>query len=204
MSGRASDVLREWLATALGALRQLAAGQTKRSTVAAALDDHIRHEFVDRDLDATMRTMVAEPHVNHVPTMTGGVGGAEVRRFYRDHFISKWPADTRVTPVSRTVDAHQIVDELVIEFTHDIEMDAVLPGVAPTGRKVTLAHVVIAGVKDGKITHEHIYWDQATVLVQVGLLDASALPVTGGEQARKVLEPSRPSNTLIPRWTRRE
>jgi carboxymethylenebutenolidase len=185
------------------AFRWLGGTGTTRSAVAAALDDHVRHEFVDRDLDATLRTMVAEPHVNHVPTMTGGVGGAEVRRFYRDHFIGQWPADTHVTRVSRTVDARQIVDELVIEFTHDIEMDAVLPGVAPTGRKVALAHVVIAGVKDGRITHEHIYWDQATVLAQIGLLDASCLPVSGAEQAAKVLEPSRPSNTLIPGWTRR-
>jgi carboxymethylenebutenolidase len=172
----------------------------RRDAAAAVLDRHLRHEFVDHDVDATMKTMVAEPHVTHVPTMTGGVGRQEVRRFYRDHFISKWPADTRVTPVSRTIGTDQVIDELVLHFTHDVEMDAVLPGVPPTGRAVELPHVVIAGIRDGKIAHEHIYWDQATVLVQVGLLARGDLPVCGAEQARKVLDPSQPSNMLITGW----
>jgi len=178
------------------ALRHLAACEAGANSAAAVLDRHVRHEFVDRDLEATMSTMIAEPHVNHVPTMTGGVGVADVRRFYRDHFIGKWPAYTRMTPVSRTIGVAQVVDELVVEFTHDVRMDAVLPGVAPTNRKVVLALVVIAGFRDGKITHEHIYWDQASLLVQIGLLPTATLPITGAEQARKVLDPSGRSNTL--------
>lgn len=167
--------------------------------LAAAFDAHIRHEFVDRDVEATMATMTAEPCLDHVPVMTGGVGQDEVRRFYRDHFIGKWPADTRIVPISRTVGADQVVDEFVVCFTHDIEMDAVLPGVPPTGRYVEVPHVVVMRFEHGKIAHEHIYWDQATILVQIGLLDPARLPVTGVEQARKLLDRSLPSNTLMRR-----
>jgi carboxymethylenebutenolidase len=165
----------------------------------AVFDDHVRAEFVDRDLDATMATMTDEPYVNHVPVMTGGVGREAVARFYDMYFIGHWPADTEVIPVSRTADENQVVDELVLRFTHDIQMPALLPGVAPTGRRVELAFAVVVGFQDGKITHEHIYWDQASLLAQVGLLDADTLPVVGAEHARKVLDPSLPANALIER-----
>ena len=165
----------------------------------AVFDDHVRAEFVDRDLGATMATMTDDPYVNHVPVMTGGVGREAVARFYDAHFIGRWPADIEVIPVSRTADENQVVDELVLRFTHDIEMPALLPGVAPTGRRVELAFAVVVGFRDGKITHEHIYWDQASLLAQVGLLDADALPVVGAEHARKVLDPSLPANALIER-----
>ena len=65
---------------------------------------------------------------------------------------------------------------------------------------MTVPTVVIVGFdQDDKITHEHIYWDQATMLVQLGLLDPSALPVTGAEQAGRLLDPKLASNTLIPK-----
>ena len=165
----------------------------------AVFDAHVRHEFVDRDIDATMQTMTAEPYVTHVPVMTGGVGRAEVREFYTRHFIGRWPADTAITPVSRTVGADRVVDEMVLAFTHDVEMDAILPGVPPTGRRVEVPFVVVMAFEGGKVAHEHIYWDQASMLVQVGLLDPSKLPVTGIEQARKLLDKSLPSNTLMRR-----
>jgi carboxymethylenebutenolidase len=166
--------------------------------IGAVFDEHVAAEFVHLDLEATMATMTDDPYVNHVPVMTGGVGAAEVRSFYGEHFIGKWPADTQITPVSRTVGENQVVDELVLTFTHDIEMDQLLPGVAPTGRPVTLAFCVVAGAEDGKITHEHIYWDQASLLVQIGLIDPAGLPVTGVEQAENVLDPrTRPLNQLI-------
>ena len=98
--------------------------------------------------------------------------------------------------MSRTVGADQVVDELVISFTHDIEMDALLPGVPPTGRYVRLPFCVVVGFADGKVSHEHIYWDQASLLVQVGLLDSEALPVTGAESARKVLDPKLPPRRM--------
>jgi carboxymethylenebutenolidase len=121
-----------------------------------------------------------------------------VRRFYGDHFIGKWPEDIEITPVSRTVGAEQVVDELVLAFTHDIEMPQLLPGVAPTGRHVKLAFCVVVGFEDGKVHHEHIYWDQGSLLAQIGLIDPAQLPVTGAEQAETVLDPRASSlNELI-------
>jgi len=168
--------------------------------IATVFDDHVAAEFVDMDLDATMATMTDDPYVNHVPVMTGGVGFDGVRQFYGDHFIGKWPKDIEIQPVSRTVGDSQVVDELVLSFTHDIEMPQLLPGIAPTGRAVRLAFCVVVGFDDGKVAHEHIYWDQASLLVQVGLLDQAALPVTGAEQAANVLDPrANPLNELIRR-----
>jgi carboxymethylenebutenolidase len=151
-------------------------------------DLHIKHEFQDHDVDATMQTMTSEPYVHHVPMMTGGVGYDAVYNFYKNHFIGKMPADTKVVRISRTVGKDQVVDELVLSFTHDREIDFMLPRVPPTGRYVELPHVVVMKFKDGKISHEHIYWDQASVLVQVGLLDPKLLPMTGQEQAKRLLE----------------
>jgi carboxymethylenebutenolidase len=166
---------------------------------AAVFDAHVRAEFVERSVDATMATMNDAPYVTHVPVLTGGYGRDEVRHFYTNWFVGRWPADTEVTPVSRTVGQGRVIDELIVSFTHDREMPAMLPGVAPTGRKVTLAHVVVMGIVDGKVTYEHIYWDQASLLVQVGLIDPAKLPVIGADQARKLRDPTRPSNELIHR-----
>jgi carboxymethylenebutenolidase len=165
----------------------------------AVFDLHVASEFVTKDLDATMATMVDEPYVTHVPTLAGGVGGADVRRFYRDHFIGHWPDDVRITPVARTVGAGCVVEEMVLHFTHDVVVDAFLPGVAPTGRTVALPVVAVVGFEGGKVASERIYWDQASLLVQIGLLDPSSLPVCGAEQAAKVLDESRPCNGLIER-----
>ena len=166
----------------------------------ALWEAHCRHEFETRDVDATMATMVAAPYVNHVPTMTGGVGHDQLKRFYKYHFIGGNPPDTTLTPVSRTVGADQIVDELVFSFTHTSEIDWMLPGIAPTGRKVEVPLVAIVKFVDGKVAHEHIYWDQASVLVQIGKLDPKGLPVAGGETAAKVTDNKLPSNALMRRW----
>ena len=136
-----------------------------------------------------MQTMTKEPYLRHVPIMTGGVGYQEVYNFYKNHFIGKMPADTKIVRMSRTIGKDQVVDELIISFTHDREVEYMLPGVAPTGKYITLPHVVIMNFKeDGRIAHEHIYWDQASLLVQIGLLDPRLLPVTGQEQAKRLLE----------------
>ena len=149
------------------------------------------------DLDTTMATMSADPHLNHVPTMAGGVGREGVRNFYRDHLVGKFfPPDVKMTNVSSTVGDNQIVDEIFISFTHTTEIDWLLPGVAPTGKPVEMAVAVVVGFKDGKISHEHIYWDQAGVLVQIGLLDPKGLPVSGAESARKVLNPKLPPRPM--------
>jgi carboxymethylenebutenolidase len=161
---------------------------------------HTNNEFVTRDVAATMRTMVAEPYVNHVPVMTGGVGARDLARFYANHFIPKCPKDIDMVPVSRTIGADRIVDEMVVSFTHDTEIDWMLPGVAPTGRRVEVPLVAIVGFRGDKLYHEHIYWDQASVLVQIGLLDPRGLPVAGAETAKKLLDETRPSNGLMKRW----
>lgn len=143
------------------------------------------------DLETTMATMTDDPYVNHVPVMVGGFGYEGVKAFYRDHLVGKFfPPDMEMTPVSRTVGETQVVEELVIRFTHTTPIDFILPGVPPTGKHVEMAVVVIVGFRDGKITHEHIYWDQASVLVQIGLLDPKGLPVTGVESTRKVINPA--------------
>ncbi len=170
----------------------------------ALWEEHCRHEFETRDLDATMATMVEEPYVNHVPTMTGGVGHDALRRFYRDHFIGRNPPDTELVPVSRTVGTDSLVDEMIFRFTHMSEVDWMLPGVPPTGRRVEVPLVAIVQFRGGKLVHEHIYWDQASVLVQVGLLDPAGLPVAGIETARKVLDKTLPSNALMREETRSE
>ena len=162
-------------------------------------EEHVRHEFNTRNTDDTLATMVDDAYVNHVPVLTGGVGHDQLREFYATHFIPRMPPDTEMTPVSRTIGDDRLVDELIFKFTHTIHMDWMLPGIAPTGRRVEVPLVVIVRFRDGKLAHEHIYWDQASVLVQLGLLDARDLPVAGVESARKVLDPSEPANALIDR-----
>lgn len=162
-------------------------------------DEHVKYEFATRDTEDTLRTMVEDAYVNHVPVLTGGVGRDELREFYSKRFIPQMPPDTSMTPVSRTVGADRVVDEMVFEFTHTIEMDWMLPGVKPTGRHVRVPLIVVVHFRAGKLAHEHIYWDQASVLAQLGLLDTTRLPVAGVESAEKVLDPSLPANRLIER-----
>jgi carboxymethylenebutenolidase len=162
-------------------------------------EKHVRYEFSTRNTEDTLATMVDDAYVNHIPVMTGGVAKDELREFYSKRFIPQMPPDTEMTPVSRTIGEDQLVDEMVFKFTHTIRMDWMLPGVPPTGKRVEVPLVAIVRFRDGKLAHEHIYWDQASVLVQIGLLDASKLPVTGVESARKVLDPSLPASDLMKR-----
>src|SRR3954453_13825913 len=168
-------------------------------TLACLWEEHIRHEFQTRSTADTIATMVEDAYVDHVPVLTGGSGKAELAEFYSTHFIPKMPSDLEIIPVSRTVGSDQLVEELVLKFTHSIEMDWMLPGVAPTNRRVEAALLAVVRFRDGKVAHEHIYWDQASVLVQIGLLDPKGLPVMGIESAQKVLDPTIPANSLIRR-----
>jgi carboxymethylenebutenolidase len=163
----------------------------------AVFDAHVQAEFVDLDVDAAMATMTPNPYLTHVPVLTGGYGHDTLTAFYRDHFVGKWPADTAMEEVSRTVGDNRLIDEMILRFTHDIEMDGILPGLEPTGRFVEMALAVVVDFEDGKVAAERIYWDQASVLVQLGLLDPEGLPVTGAEQAQTVREPTRPRNQLL-------
>ena len=162
-------------------------------------DEHVKCEFATCNTEETLATMVEDAYVNHVPVLTGGVGREQLRDFYSRRFIPQMPPDTAMTPISRTVGSDRLVDEMVFEFTHTVLMDWMLPGVAPTGRHVKIPLVVIVHFRDGRLAHEHIYWDQAAVLVQLGLLDPAHLPVAGVESAEKVLDPALPANRLMER-----
>jgi carboxymethylenebutenolidase len=169
--------------------------------LSALWDRHTELEFATRSAEQTMGTMVAEPYVNHIPTMTGGVGYKDLLRFYANHFIPKTPKDTKLVPISRTIGADRVVDEMLFCFTHDIEIDWMLPGVAPTGKYVEIPLVAIVRFRGDKLYNEHIYWDQASVLVQIGLLDPEKYPVAGIATAKKLVDEALPSNTLMARWS---
>ncbi|KAK0515341.1 hypothetical protein JMJ35_002720 [Cladonia borealis] len=173
-------------------------------------ENHTELEFVTKDADATMATMIAEPYVNHIPTMTGGIGYKDLHRFYRDYFIPGNPPSMKMKLISRTVGTDRVVDELLVSFKHTQAIPWMLPGIEPTNKSVEVALVAIVCIRGGKLYHEHIYWDQASVLVQTGLLDPKVvpgqngkgrLPVVDGAGARKVLdESSVRSNELLSEW----
>jgi carboxymethylenebutenolidase len=162
-------------------------------------DEHVRDEFLTKDTVATLETMVPDAYVNHIPVLTGGKGRDQLSEFYSKHFIPKMPPDTEITPISRTIGSERLVEELIVRFTHSIEMDWMLPGIPHTGKRVECAVVAIVQFRDNKLYNEHIYWDQASVLVQLGLLDSSKLPIAGVETVRKLTNPGLPSNRLIER-----
>jgi carboxymethylenebutenolidase len=170
----------------------------KEETLSSAWDQHLASEFAARSPEQALATMTAEPYVNVVPLMIGSRGRDETRAFYADHFLSQIPPDLETVPVSRTVGQGGVVDELILRFTHSIRMDWLLPGIPPTGERVEVPLVAVVHFEGDKVAHEHLYWDQASVLVQVGLLDRT-LPVRGGEIAAQVLNPTQPMNELIRR-----
>jgi carboxymethylenebutenolidase len=168
----------------------------KSHSLEAIWAKHIEHEFATRSTEETLATMVEDAYVNHIPVLTGGVGKAQLREFYSRHFIPQMPPDTSLTPISRTIGDDQIVDEMIFRFTHTIKMDWMLPGIGPTGKTVEVPLVAIVKLRGDKLAHEHIYWDQASVLVQLGLLDPAGLPVAGIESARKAQDPKLPPRKL--------
>jgi carboxymethylenebutenolidase len=168
--------------------------------LSALWDKHCEYEFGLRDVPKTMATMVAEPYVNHIPTMTGGVGYKQLSHFYQHHFVNSNPADTKLIPISRTVGADRVVDEMLFCFTHDREIDWMLPGVKPSGKYVEVPLIAIINFRGDKLYNEHIYWDQASVLVQVGLLDSKLYPASGVSQAKKLIDPKLPSNSMMKNW----
>jgi carboxymethylenebutenolidase len=171
--------------------------ETER-TLSSAWEQHLASEFAAKSADEALATMTAEPYVNEVPLMIGARGRIELHDFYANHFLSQIPPDMEMVPVSRTIGQGRVVDELIGRFTHSIRMDWLLPGIPPTGKRVELPFVVIVQFEGDKVAHEHLYWDQASVLVQVGLLGRE-LPVRGGETAAQVLNPTQPMNELIRR-----
>src|SRR5262245_43755413 len=172
-----------------------------KSTLSEVWEEHTAQEFTHKDVDATMRTMIRNPHVINVPVATGGRGWQGVHDFYVERFIGRVPQDVRLQLISRTVGDERVVDEMLFSFTHDIEMPFMLPGIAPTGRRVEIPLVAIVAFRDGKVASEHIYWDQASVLVQIGLLSSAGLPVVS-DQGRALLDPTVHLNTILTRPTK--
>ena len=172
----------------------------EQRSMVALWEGHLKAELQDRDAHASCETMVANPYVNHVAVLTGGVGRRQLENYYRRYFIPGQPPDLEIVPISRTVGQDRIVDEFVYRCTHSIPMEWLLPGVPPTGRRMEIPTVVIITFEDGKMKSERLYWDQASALVQLGLLDPTGLPVAGVEVARKALDPAAvPSNLLMKR-----
>jgi carboxymethylenebutenolidase len=165
-------------------------------------DTHLAAEFTHQSPEEAMATMTGNPRVTIVPTMIGGKGPEELHNFYARHFLNQIPPDIEIVPLSRTVGQGRVVDEMVIRFTHTVQMDWVLPGVAPTGKRIEFAMVVIVHSEGDRISAENLYWDNATILLQAGLLTDSKLPVLGAESARNMINHAAPLNELI-RRTRR-
>jgi carboxymethylenebutenolidase len=166
------------------------------STLEVVWDAHVNAEFQARDADAAVATMTEDASLVHIPVSTGARGREAVRRFYAEHFIPAWPEDVSVEPISRTVGANRVIDELLVSCTHSRRMDFWLPGIEPTGRSIELLHVAVVTFEGDLVASEHIYWDQASLLVQVGLIDPDALPVLGREQAYAVTRDA-PLNRLL-------
>jgi carboxymethylenebutenolidase len=161
----------------------------------ALWEKHLEGEFITCDPDATIQTMVPRAYVNHVPTMIGGFGQRELYRYYKYHFIPQNKGST-IIPISRTIGGDRLVDEFVACFKHDAENDTLLPGIKPTGKYVRIPMVAIVEFRGNKLCKEHLYWGQASVLTQLGLLNPAELPVTGAEAADRVLDVELPLNTL--------
>ncbi|KAI1977519.1 hypothetical protein LOZ53_001542 [Ophidiomyces ophidiicola] len=182
--------------------------------LAPAWERHLMAKYDKKDLEGTIESLAGDAYVNYVPVMTGGIGSDDLRHFYSEYFIPRNPSSLDIQLISRTMGIDHVVDELYLSFRHTQEMPWILPGVPATDKFVEVAIVSIVGVRAGKLRHENVYWDQASVLAQIGLLDTryippafqtidegsklKRLPVLGAESAQKVLNPeSEESNRLI-------
>lgn len=151
-------------------------------------------------------------HVLHTPTLSGGIGSAQLSRFYAN-FFAPLPPSFKSKLLSRTIGTDRVVDELYVSFRHTAPVPWMLPSIPPTQKPVEIVVVSIVCVRGGRLESEHVYWDQASVLAQVGLLDPAVvpeafrkkgvktLPVVGVEGARAVKRGSSQGvNCFIPEW----
>jgi carboxymethylenebutenolidase len=157
---------------------------------------HMAAEFKQKDADAAIATMTDHPVLIHVPVNTGATEKTELRRFYKEILIPQMPADVELQLLSRSVGQNRLIDEFILRFTHTVRMDWFAPGIDATGRRLVVPHVGIISFENGKISSEHIYWDQATVLSQLGILTGD-LPVLGADQGDRLLNPDARANKLI-------
>jgi carboxymethylenebutenolidase len=149
---------------------------------------HIYSEFVMKDANAALATMSDNPHVLMVPVASGGRGRDGVYKYYHELFLAQLPADITSVLISQVLGTDILAEEAVYEFTHDRAMDWMIPGVPPTGKRIEVGVVGIITFEKGKIASEHLYWDHASVLAQVGVVNAATVPVKGVESARTLLE----------------
>ncbi|KAH8886563.1 hypothetical protein GQ53DRAFT_727560 [Thozetella sp. PMI_491] len=160
-------------------------------------EEHTYYEFADRSVEHTMSTMVQEPYVNHVPVLTGGVGRGPLSNFYRSNFIFNNSADADLELVSRSIAIDRIIDEFIFKCTHNLEIDWLAPGIPPTGLKLEIPFTAVVNVRGDRLYHEHISWDQGTVLRQLGLLPEYLpypYPLPGG----KLPEPGKRFEYRVP------
>ncbi|TKX24520.1 hypothetical protein C1H76_3128 [Elsinoe australis] len=154
----------------------------------------IKDEFIDevaRNPVRACQDLPTDASRINLPTLTGGFDAEGLTQFYRDLFGPSAPY-VRARLMSRTTGTSQVVDEMLISFRHDREVQWILPGVPPTGKDVRIVMVSIVGIKGGKCVAERVYWDQASVLVQIGMLSPSLVPegfgqrqVNGGDKGSK-------------------
>jgi carboxymethylenebutenolidase len=149
---------------------------------------HTYFEFVMKDAKAALSTMTDNPHVLMVPVATGGRGRDGVYKFYHEFFLAQLPADITPVLISQALGTNILAEEAVYQFTHDRPMDWLIPGVPPTGKRVEVGVVGIITFENGKIASEHLYWDHASVLAQLGVVDPATVPVKGVESARTLLD----------------
>jgi carboxymethylenebutenolidase len=142
-----------------------------QQAVLAAWQQHTYAEFVLKDADAALATMTESPYVFLIASAVARVGRAAVHEFYANKFLPKIPPDLEIISLSQTIGNDRMVEEMLIRFTHSIDMDWLLPGLQPTGRRAEFIVAALIQIEDGKVAHEHLYWDHATVLSQLGVLD---------------------------------
>jgi len=156
-----------------------------QQTLLAAWQRHTYAEFVLKDADAALATLTENPYLLMIATGTACIGRAAVREYYADHFLPAIPPDLELASLSQTIGSDRLVEEMVVRFTHTIEMNWLLPTLRPTGRRAEFIIAAVIGFKDGKVAHEHIYWDQATLLSQMGVLD-NPLAAAGTSSVRQL------------------
>lgn len=174
-----------------------------RAAEIEALWDRHQLAVLDARVDEAVALMHPDAWINHVPVLTGGVGTEEIREFYVRRLTPRMPQDARLLRLSRTVGCERVVEEVHLTFTHDIEMDWLLPGVLPTHKRIEVVLCTVATFRGDQIASQHVYWDQASVLVQLGLLDDATAPVVGVRAALKLVDPDLPANGLIARADQR-
>lgn len=164
-----------------------------RLNLSEIFDNHLFTALNSKDIDATMETLTEEAVVTFVPTLSGGKGKHELRRFYCELFEAL-SGDASITTLARTTGSDRVVDEVILSFTHDRTMNFILPGLKPTGKHITIPLVISATFAYDKLSREHVYWDQASVLKQIDSIDEDFkfgklhLPISAGEQALKLLD----------------